>query len=71
LNTQLEAIFAKRLEVLIQEWIKEFTSYLNNEDQEDLKFNFVTEGMRLELKTENNVFFLDPPLEHAKFVWTQ
>lgn len=27
--------------------------------------------MRLELKSENNVFFLDPPLEHAKFVWTQ
>jgi len=31
----------------------------------------VTEGIRLELKSENNVFFLDPPLEHAKFVWTQ
>jgi dynein heavy chain 1 len=27
--------------------------------------------MRHDLKAENNVFFLDPPLEHAKFCWMQ
>ena len=27
--------------------------------------------MRHEIKSENNVFFLDPPLEHAKFCWLQ
>jgi len=27
--------------------------------------------MRHEIKSENNVFYLDPPLEHAKFCWLQ
>jgi dynein heavy chain 1 len=61
----------RRLEALIKEWVNEFVSFTTGEDQEESKFTFVTEGMRLELKSENNVFFLDPPLEHAKFVWTQ
>lgn len=71
LNTTLEGIFAKRLETLIKEWVNEFVNFTNSDDQEDNKFHFVTEGMRLELKSENNVFFLDPPLEHAKFSWSQ
>lgn len=71
LNLQLQAIFVRRLEALIKEWVNEFISFTTGEDQEESKFTFVTEGMRLELKSENNVFFLDPPLEHAKFVWTQ
>lgn len=62
LNTHLESIFVKRLEVLIKEWVNEFISFTNSEEQEENKFVFVTEGMRLELKSENNVFFLDPPL---------
>ena len=69
LNAQLEGIFAKRLEGLVKEWVKEFTTFVPSEEQEGLQY--VTEGMRLELKSENNVFFLDPPLEHAKFVWAQ
>ena len=72
LNTQLEAIFAKRLETLVQDWVREFVSFTNSEeDQDDSRFTYVTEEMRLELKSENNVFFLDPPLEHAKFTWIQ
>ena len=59
------------MESLVQDWVKEFVSYTNSEDQEDNGFNFVTEEIRLELKSENNVFFLDPPLEHAKFYWIQ
>jgi dynein heavy chain 1 len=27
--------------------------------------------MRHEIKSENNVFYLDPPLEHGKFCWLQ
>lgn len=71
LNLQLEGIFVKRLETLIKEWVAEFVSFTNSEDQDENKSVYVAEGMRLELKSENNVFFLDPPLEHAKFVWTQ
>ena len=70
LNTQLEGIFAKRLETLVQEWVKEFVNFSHPDHQEDT-FNYVNDEMRLELKSENNVFFLDPPLEHAKFVWIQ
>lgn len=51
LNTHLEGIFVKRLEVLIKEWVNEFISFTNSEEQEENKFVFVTEGMRLELKS--------------------
>jgi hypothetical protein len=42
--------------------VAEFVSFTNSEEQEENKSVYVTEGMRLELKSENNVFFLDPPL---------
>lgn len=71
LNIQLEVIFAKRLETLVQDWVKEFVNFTNSEDQDERNVNYITEEMRLELKSENNVFFLDPPLEHAKFTWIQ
>lgn len=44
LNEQLEKIFAKRLETLIDEWITEFKTYKEVEDQESAKH--LEEGMR-------------------------
>ena len=43
------------------------------EDQEDQSetLHYIESGMRHEIKSENNVFYLDPPLEHAKFCWLQ
>jgi dynein heavy chain 1, cytosolic len=46
-------------------------NFNSEKEEENSSFSFVNTGMRLELKSENNLFFLDPPLEHAKFVWTQ
>lgn len=37
LNSQIEKIFAKRLESLIQEWIGEFKNFKEHEDQESAK----------------------------------
>ena len=47
LNSQLEVIFSKRLEVLVQEWVKEFISYSNSDDLDDKQFTYVQEEMRL------------------------
>ena len=69
LNKQLEGIFIKRLEVLIKEWINEFINF--KEIEEDNKHTLILEPIRHELKTENNTFYLDPPIEHAKFIWLQ
>jgi dynein heavy chain 1 len=57
------------LEELIQAWVSEFKNFKEIEDQESNKI--VHEGMRHEIKSEKNVFYLDPPLEHAKFCWLQ
>lgn len=46
LNTQLEVIFAKRLETLVQEWVKEFVTFSLSEDS-DSKSKYITEEMRL------------------------
>lgn len=70
LNSQLEVIFAKRVETLVKEWTDEFVNFSVSDEQEPLG-QHVTESMRLELKSENNCFFLDPPLEYAKFTWMQ
>jgi hypothetical protein len=56
----LEIIFAKRLDLLIKEWLKEFTSFSVQEDNSGSKW--IEEGMRHEIKSENNIFYLDPPL---------
>jgi dynein heavy chain 1 len=47
----------------------EFNDFKELEERESAKL--LREGMRHEIKSENNVFFLDPPLEHAKFYWLQ
>jgi dynein heavy chain 1 len=69
LNKQLENVFAKRLEVLVKEWVAEFLSYKSLEEEGAHKL--LKDATRHELKTENNVFYLDPPMEFAKFSWLQ
>ena len=69
LNKQLENIFVKRLESLIKEWVAEFVAFKELDDEE--KHKLINEPTRHELKTENNSFYLDPPIEHAKFTWLQ
>jgi dynein heavy chain 1 len=69
LNANIEKIFSKRVEGLVSEWMIEFSEFRELEENESTKL--VREGMRHEIKSENNVFFLDPPLEHAKFFWLQ
>lgn len=49
--------------------MREFNNYKEMEEKEEVKF--IKQGIRYEIKSENNIFFLDPPIEHAKFYWFQ
>lgn len=65
LNEKVEEILTKRLEELLQSWIKEFTNYAD----EDTESNLIKNSMVLDLKLQNRQILLEPSLAEAKAFW--
>lgn len=65
LDAKIETILSKRLEDIINKWITEFTNWKNSEK------SVISEPTVHELKIQNQVIYIDPPMEYAKFYWLQ
>ncbi len=67
LDEKIENILAKRLTQMIKAWLDEFESFKDR----DLKRVLIQEPSIHEIKIQDQVIYIDPPIEYARFYWFQ
>ena len=65
LDVKIEAILSKRLTEHINIWIKNFETF--KKDGSD----FIRSPSIHEIKIQDQVIYIDPPIEHARYYWLQ
>jgi dynein heavy chain 1 len=65
LEVSVEKVLKKRLVDIIQQWCVEFEGYRNREIERKL----IKENTPHEIKVQNQVIFVEPPIEHANAFW--
>jgi dynein heavy chain 1 len=65
LEKRISGVLQERLKEVIDEWLNEFKNW------EDSKRERITKTQIFEMKIRDQVIYLDPPIEQARFWWMQ
>ena len=65
LQGSVEKVLKKRLTDIIQQWCLEFEEYKNR----DIERKLIKESTVHEIKIQNRIIFVDPPIEYATTFW--